>query len=464
MEFLGKLSGELIKEGDECIVAMNSKLSELEKQKLFPPACKFLSRADWCKTSYDPKRSDFGEFSWEAFAPSYNRFEEYPFGYETSFHRVAQSFQFFEHVFAEERPDIVVSEPPSGLFHHAARYFCKKQNIPYVGLTTSRLPGRLDLFDSGHTNSQYEKMFGSLNEENITKEERVFVKEFLENLLSHKTQLHYTKYAKIHFSPLGFLLHYIRRVGQVGRVLCRYILERRKFAGCDYDSEADFWVRIRQPWRLFLRQMRIPFQLRFYRKLRDVKGRFFLFPLQVQPEASSAYLAMFYANLAETIRSSALTLPFPAKLCVKEHPSAVGSKPFGFYRRLSQIPNVVLVSPEENTQELIARSSGVITLSSTVGLEAALQGKAAYVLGNVFYSFHPLCRKVQSFEGLAEKIGQATLVVSDLEDINRRFVVSYLRNSVPGNIPGARSSSDQNDYALIAQELRKRARNDRKGI
>ena len=465
MEFLGKLATALLEQGDECIVIFNGKLAEYEKKRYFPERATFLSKTDWCKAN--PKQAKHvGNIPWALFLPSFNRFEHYPFGYRDTVSRVAQHVQFFEHVFETYKPDCVLAEPPSGIFHQVARYFFSLHQVPYLGLTTSRLPQRIDVFDAGFTSAQMESSFLQLSEKGISPEEIAFAKNFLPRFLSHELSPSSTGLAKIRFSPFGFLLHYLARIQKRGGIILRYLGERPAVSRFDQESEAELRHMLRQPWNVFLRQIRLRTQIGLYQKSQG-DAPCFLFPLHVQPEASTAYLAMYLADQLGAIRSCAFTLPFPAKLYVREHPSAVGSKPKSFYASLKEVPNVVLISPTESISSLIAKAQGVITLSSTVGLEAALAGKPVYLLGNAFYEFHPLCRTPRNFYDLQEMIAadaEHPPAVPNLESVNLRFLVAYLRAGIAGSIVGASSLQDPNDYSVIVRELRKRALRGREGI
>ena len=67
-------------------------------------------------------------------------------------------------------------------------------------------------------------------------------------------------------------------------------------------------------------------------------------------------------------------LPIDFKIIVKPHPEILkkGSEinSYNYYKSFSKIPNVEIISPSVNSLYLIKKSSGIISLSSTVGLEA----------------------------------------------------------------------------------------------
>lgn len=457
MEFLGKLAYQAIEE-DECIVAINSKIAEYGKKKFFPDRAKFVSKIDWCIGNYQKDKKEFGDLSWRELFLAFDRFKRLDFGYDNSLDMVSQLYQFFEALFGKEKPDVVVSEPPAGLFHEVAYYFCNINNIPYIGLCGSRFDHRIDVYDSEFTYSKYEKTFSEIKDIDISKKEKEFAKNFIEKFISHKHVPFYVGLAKIHFTQFGIVKHYIKKLKE-SKNLLKYILNRKYFKDIDYESEANLKHAIIALWKMEKRQFRILFQKNIFSKAINNDKNFFFFPLHYQPEASTSIWATYYCDQLNTIKNIAFALPFPYKLYVKEHPASVGLRPRTFYKKLKKLPNVVLVSPYEDVESIIKKSLGIITLTSTIGMEAVLAGKPVYVLGNAFYSYHPLCRKVKNFEELKNRIENDLINkpnIENLENINYYFITSYFRNTIKGSIISASQENDANNYKLIYQNIIKK--------
>ena len=70
--FLSRLSQQVIKEGDECIVIANSKISEYELKKHFPKEVKLLSKVDWCLKNYKRNQEEFSDLSWKEFFSTFD--------------------------------------------------------------------------------------------------------------------------------------------------------------------------------------------------------------------------------------------------------------------------------------------------------------------------------------------------------------------------------------------------------
>ena len=462
MEFLGKLTSRLLKQGDECVLLLQSKFAEYDKLRHFPAKAHWVSKADWLLEHYDPSRRDYENISCRPPYANFDRLENWPWGYEPSRRRLAQDEQFFEHVFTEECPDAILFEPPTGTGAEIAYALSVRYGIPYLGITDARIAGRLEIKDSEYTDRRFCETFERLRLQDISQEELRFARRFIRYFLGDKQlSLYYgnTGTVKIRFTPFGYIRHYVNRLREIGRPLLRYFWERPRFKDVDFESENRFRTAFRAPGNLIVRQLRIVFQKDFYQRA-NRSDEFYLFPLHVQPEASTSVQAMEYSDQAATIRNVAFQLPFPCKLYVKENANAVGSKADSFYQKIQNIPNTVLIVPYESIEELIGNCHGVITLTGTAGMEAAMRGKPAYALGNVFYEYHPLCRNPRNMDELRLYIlrdRKRGVARENLADENIRFVVSYLRNTIPGDIGSAIEQRDKNNYGQIARDLRKLA-------
>ena len=458
-EFLGKLSSKFLELGDECLLVYTSKLAEYGETRYFPKEAHSFSEVDWFLAHYDASRKEYGNLTWRELYPDFDRMGNWPWGYRESARHLAQNYQFFDEFLQKEKPDAILFEPPSGSAAQPASFLAARYGIPYLGIIDSRIAGYLDVFDSGFDNALYRQTFKALDKEDISTEEKEFARNFIHEFLSHKRLPSYYGVGKIRFGLFEYIAHYRERIREVGGLLWRYFRERKSFKSVDFESESRLAVAFAAPFSLARRQVRIATQKSFY-EAGDPQDEYYLFPLHLQPESSTSVQAMQYVDQVSTIRNIAFSIPFPSMLYVREHPYAVGTKPDSFYREIKSIPNVRLITPQENMQKLINNSQGVITLTGTVGMEAAMAGKQAYVLGNVFYEYHPLCRTPKNIDELREFIlsDRNNIILQEkLEEYNLKFVVSYLRNAIPGITSAAIAQNDTNDYKQIAQKLRRMA-------
>ncbi|MCF6349955.1 MAG: hypothetical protein L3J23_02860 [Flavobacteriaceae bacterium] len=148
----------------------------------------------------------------------------------------------------------------------------------------------------------------------------------------------------------------------------------------------------------------------------NLTEKYFLFPLHMQPEASTLILASNYVEQKTAIINISKLIPPNVKLYIKEHRSALGQNRISFYRELKKYPNIKLVSFKENTFNLIKHSLGTINLSSTVGLETLFLKKPSLVLGNVFYNRSNLTLKVNDFNQLKKYINDIVFNKFNLDE------------------------------------------------
>jgi hypothetical protein len=123
--------------------------------------------------------------------------------------------------------------------------------------------------------------------------------------------------------------------------------------------------------------------------LKKRQGHFALYPLNTEPEVALLAFGRPYRNQIESVRLVASSLPVGWKLAVKEHPNALGYRSAGFYQKLLDIPNVVVIGPQVRSERLIDQCGLVFLVYGTIGLEAIIKGKPLVVLNPTPYGIFP---------------------------------------------------------------------------
>jgi len=127
----------------------------------------------------------------------------------------------------------------------------------------------------------------------------------------------------------------------------------------------------------------------------ELANRDFVFlGLHKQPEASIDVIGRYYENQFDNIVNVWRALPDGWLLLVKEHSNAVGDRSWGFYHKLHQLRNVVLIDEKADSHAIIRRSRAVVTVSGTMAYEAALMRIPSLTFGDVFFNRLPGCRKI----------------------------------------------------------------------
>ena len=131
-----------------------------------------------------------------------------------------------------------------------------------------------------------------------------------------------------------------------------------------------------------------------------------LFTLSVEAESAILFDAPFYINQVEVVKNIAKALPAEFTLLVKEHPaSGVRSlRSTKIYQELIDIPNVVPIHYSANMEELIKKSSLVMSICSSSSLDALFLRKPTIIFGNTDFSMISDVKKIGEIEKLPEII------------------------------------------------------------
>jgi len=127
-----------------------------------------------------------------------------------------------------------------------------------------------------------------------------------------------------------------------------------------------------------------------------------------------------YTNQIEIIRHIVKSLPVDYKLYVKESPSQIVRKwrSISEYKEILSIPNVRLIHPSVSPEKIFAKTSLVITISGTSGLEAAFHKIPSIIFSDITYSVLPSVNVIKSINDLQTSIRDSlkkSVSVSDLD-------------------------------------------------
>jgi len=109
--------------------------------------------------------------------------------------------------------------------------------------------------------------------------------------------------------------------------------------------------------------------------INSLPNKFIFYPLHFLPEGGVFDNKELFDEFF-LIQQISKKLPVNYKIIVKPHPEIYNKgteiNSLSYYKSFSKIPNVEIVSPSVNSSYLIKKSLGIISVSSTVGLEAIL--------------------------------------------------------------------------------------------
>ncbi|MDB5147668.1 MAG: capsule polysaccharide biosynthesis protein, partial [Mucilaginibacter sp.] len=104
------------------------------------------------------------------------------------------------------------------------------------------------------------------------------------------------------------------------------------------------------------------------------------------PEAATLVQGRWLNDQKTIIEMFSKALPANVLLIVKEHKVSVGRRPIEFYQEIDKFHNVYFVPETTEVYPLIENSLGVVTISSSMGLEAVMLNKAVITFGDIHYN------------------------------------------------------------------------------
>ena len=357
---------------------------------------------------------------------------------------VEKLYIYLNSLITERKIDCILFETVSSVMSYVAYYACRNKGIAYVGWIISRIPGRYDLLNDPFGDIAYlKKKFKETSMDAIDEDELAFITGYLDKIADVKPGYMKNNPMDMH---IDYRRQYLQKLGKAIKLLPIIIGAHTNNA---------YYVRYPLEFKTTMfkynmnRQRKIKKLKKCYDKIEDGE-RYFLFPMHFQPEASTGVNAPYYCDQAAVIKSIAFSLPLGVKLYVKDHPNGIGFLPMSTYEEILSLPNVKYINPESYTKELISKSIGVVTITSTMGYEALLMRKPVLTFGNVFYNYHPYCRKINGYDELPEAL--RSMISNDYKDfdqINIRFTKTYIDHSFAGNL----MSTSEDDLLSLADNI-----------
>lgn len=164
-----------------------------------------------------------------------------------------------------------------------------------------------------------------------------------------------------------------------------------------------------------------------YKKL-DETENFLFFGFHLLTESTVTYKSLPYTNQKMLIEMISRVLPFNHFLYVREHPHWPDKYSYRFLKSISSLPNVKILSPELSIHKILSKTKGVVTLTSTTGIEALIHGKPVLSFSdNIYQGYHSSAIKCVNLFDLGSKLVELINTrVNEKETIN---YINRLRNN-----------------------------------
>ena len=311
--------------------------------------------------------------------------EFYKFSTDEIISILEQECKFFENAIEEIKPDFVIMVRP--YFHHDTIFFqlCKAKGIKILELDTTRFP-KYSMVGLDEKKNAYEnfKISGKIRSFEELQEYRKRNSSFKQNVDFESTNRDFvsTGLDYIFSKNENIKTHYTYYGRNKINVLINYV----------YD--------------FFRKRYRKKFIDRCLLKKFTEDKKFLLYTLQVEHEVGILLAAPFFLNQVELIKNIAKSMPIDHLLLVKEHPACYlrSWREINTYKELAKIPGVVLIHPDADSQELIKKSSLVLSITSSSALDAIFLEKPAIVFTDTDFSMIPGVHRLKEIEKLPDAI------------------------------------------------------------
>ena len=295
------------------------------------------------------------------------------------------SIRWCERVFEEYKPDAFLAINNSTLPITLFDLLGKSHKIPFWVFLPSRIGERWILvndFGYGMSDGLYERILEEYKSQESLKYANEFLVEFNRKKTGSYSSTAATLVSEIESKRRRKFLELSKDLRRLaGRVYGRIFIQPKEKS-----------VVVRRLTENFIKMSLIELKgiIVFHLRLHGLKlfgtteiptEDYFLWGLHYRPEGSVLTLGDARDEIVELLRCVD-SLPDGYFLAVKENPEMVGIRRRGFYKLLRKNKRIILVDPYVSSVGLIQKSIGVIGISGTILIEAALRDKPSCALGH----------------------------------------------------------------------------------
>lgn len=297
--------------------------------------------------------------------------------------------------------DVVFSEGIDDFTSYFLYKFSKEKNIPFYYYVYARLGSGVFLSNSTNTGpvSLNEKFKQEVNNYCTLQGGFEETKDFVNKYIKDKKQPYYVSDGSMLYKVFSF-----NDFKRLYLSFKRYLNDKETFHA--YENPLVF------PFKRLHKITRKTRYKRYFKnsllQTEDLKNQeYFIYPLHFHPEAATLIQGRWLNDQKVIIEMISKALPSNVMLVVKEHKVSIGRRPLQFYRQIDKYHNVRFVDESSDVYSLIQNSKGVVTISSSMGLEAILLNKPVITFGDIHYNILSDVIKVRDISLMKEYVKKA---------------------------------------------------------
>jgi len=243
----------------------------------------------------------------------------------------------------------------------------------------------------------------------ITKEDNL-EKDKKDHLKKYDNKLHFKEYSKrksdVKKGIFGIISPNIFDINRLKFILFGYITKDRRINKFLNINKPSIYKKILANVNRIYNKL-VLLGIKRFIEIKNIEdsAKFFYFPLQIQPEASTSSRAPYFMNQLEVIFNISKSLPLGYVLVIKEHPMGYGMRSIFFYKRIKSLNNVLLISSDFTGKELIKRAELTIGFGGTTLFESIVFGKKYFLLTyDYIYTESTLIRSLKNISNIFNEI------------------------------------------------------------
>lgn len=327
--------------------------------------------------------------------------------------------------------DIVFSEGLDDFPSYFLEMLSKKHKIPFYYFVYSRIGGSVFLSDRKDTGPIGLESFYAENRATYLEKKNSFEKTFqtIHSYINNKKQPYYVTQSQMLYK--AFSLDDVKAVFQAIRTYRKdpnayHAFENPlKFPINRYNK-----IKRKKEYKKYFKDKFIDFA-----NLKNQK--YFIYPLHFHPEAATLIQGRWINDQRALIEMFSKALPADVKLIVKEHKVSIGRRPISFFTEIDKLHNVHFISEDQEVYSLIENSLGVVTISSSMGIEAIMLNKPVITFGDIHYNILSQVIKARDISKMIEYVDEALNFNGYAEDEYWAFFKAVTENcyEMPGYSP-----------------------------
>lgn len=281
-----------------------------------------------------------------------------------------QACRFFEDILNEVNPDFLITRATTSHHDHLLYSLCKALGIKIIMLGRTRASFRVILSENIDRLDEIDILNQKYSRSKTLEEVQNYIKKynFKKQIVNFEPNYKVSKIEKIKAAFEFFTTsnpsntHYINYGKSRTAILKQGLAIKHRFRKNKIKSFMD---------KNFLSSIK--------------NEPFVYFPLHKEPERALDVGAPYYTDQKSIVKNIARSLPINFKLYVTEHPAQIilttmWKRSTEYYQEMLDLPNVELVHPSVNTQEIIKKCSLVFTIGGSSALEATIYNKPSIIL------------------------------------------------------------------------------------